>query len=155
MQTIFQKCHFEENGKLSKLFCLILWGLNFPVGPDTPQNKIMQSVRPLKTRSCGVSDPAELSLAGYQTPQNNVHFIADAYSARSDTSQNKVSRVLITRLTKSCWVSEPAEQSFVGYQTPGNKFKYEYFREFETELKNILGCDFGDYMGSICGKKQK
>jgi hypothetical protein len=31
-----------------------------PAGYQTP-----------KTRPCGVSDPAELSLAGYQTPQNN------------------------------------------------------------------------------------
>jgi hypothetical protein len=32
-------------------------------------------------------------------------------------------------------VSDPAEQSSVGYHTPGNNFKYEHFREFETEFK--------------------
>jgi hypothetical protein len=46
----------------------------------------------------------------------------------------------------------------VGYQTLWNKvlrgikpcgtrFKNEYFCEFEKEFKNILGCEFGDYMG--------
>jgi hypothetical protein len=46
----------------------------------------------------------------------------------------------------------------VGYQTPWNKvlrgikpsgttFKNEYFCEFEKEFKNILGCEFGEYMG--------
>jgi hypothetical protein len=71
MQTIFEKCPFEEKGKLLKLFCLILQGLNLPVGSDTLQNKILRGIRPRRTRSCGVSDPAEPSLAGYQTPQNN------------------------------------------------------------------------------------
>jgi hypothetical protein len=45
------------------------------------------------------------------------------------------------RLTKFCGVSDP-----------GNNFKYEYFREFETEFKNILGCEFGDYIVNIRGK---
>jgi hypothetical protein len=71
MQTIFEKCPFKENGKLLKLFSLILRGLNLPVGSDTPQNKILRGIRPRRTRSCGVSDPVELSLAEYQTPQNN------------------------------------------------------------------------------------
>jgi hypothetical protein len=71
MQTIFKKCPFKENGKLLKLFCLIPRGPNLPVGSDTPQKKILRGIRPSKTRSCGVSDPAEPSLAGYQTPQNN------------------------------------------------------------------------------------
>jgi hypothetical protein len=31
-------------------------------------------------------------------------------------------------------------------------FKYEYFCKFETQFKNILKCEFGDYMGSIRGK---
>jgi hypothetical protein len=86
MQTIFKKCPFKENSKLSKLFRLILRGLNLPVRSDTPQNNIL--------------------------------------------------RGLILRLTKFC----------------GNNLKYEYFREFETEFKNILGCEFGDYMGYIRGK---
>jgi hypothetical protein len=59
---------------------------------------------------------------------------------------------LILCLTKSCGVSDPAEQNSAGYQTPGNNFKYEYFHEFETEFKNILGCEFRDYMGLIHGK---
>jgi hypothetical protein len=71
MQTIFEKCPFKENGKLLKLFCLILRGLNLPVGSDTPQNKILRGISPRRTRSYWVPDPAELSLAGYQTPQDN------------------------------------------------------------------------------------
>ncbi len=71
MQTVFVKCPFKENGKLLKFFCLILRGLNLPVGSDTPQNKILRGIRPHRTRSCGVSDPAEPSLARYQTLQNN------------------------------------------------------------------------------------
>ena len=71
MQTIFEQCPFKENGKLSKLFRLVLRGLNLPAGSDTQQNNILLGIRPRRTKSCGVSDPAELSLAGYQTPQNN------------------------------------------------------------------------------------
>jgi hypothetical protein len=71
MQTIFEKCPFKENGKLSKLFHLILRGLNLPAGSDTPQIKILRGIRPHKTRSCGVSGPVEPSLAGYQTRQKN------------------------------------------------------------------------------------
>jgi hypothetical protein len=70
MQTIFKKCPFTENGKLAKLFHLILRDLNLPVRSDTPQNEILRGIRPRGTRSCWVSDPAEPSLAGYQTPQN-------------------------------------------------------------------------------------
>jgi hypothetical protein len=66
MQLIFEKCPFIENGKLSKLYRLDLQVLNLPAGSDIPQNKILRGIRP-----CGVSDPAELRLAGYQTPQNN------------------------------------------------------------------------------------
>jgi hypothetical protein len=65
MQAIFEKCPFKDNGKLLKLFCLILRGLNLPVGSDTPQNKILRGIRPRRTRSCRVSDPVEPSLAGY------------------------------------------------------------------------------------------
>jgi hypothetical protein len=54
-----------------KLFRLVLRGLNLPAGSDTPQNKILRGIRPHGTRPCGVSDPVELSLAGYQTPQNS------------------------------------------------------------------------------------
>jgi hypothetical protein len=59
MQTIFEKRPFKEKDKLLKRFCLILRGLNLPVGSDTPQNKILRGIRPRRTRSCGVSDPAE------------------------------------------------------------------------------------------------
>jgi hypothetical protein len=78
-----------------------------------------------------------------------MYFIADACSAGSDTPQNNVLRGLILRLTKSCGVSDPGEQTSAGNHTPGNNFKYEYFREFKTEFKTILGCEFGDYIGSI------
>ncbi len=155
MQTIFKKFLFKENGKLLNYFigfCGVLicqWGLI---------NR--------RTKSCEVSDPIEQYRAGYQTPRNQVlrgirpaeqwqrcvYFIADACFAGSDTSQNNVLRGLIFLLTKSCRVSDPAEQSSAGYHTPGNNFHYEYFRKFETELKNVLGCEFGDYMGSIHGK---
>jgi hypothetical protein len=79
-------------------------------------------------------------------------FIADACSAWFDTLQNNVLRGLILCLTKSCGVSDPEEQSSAGNYTPGNNFKYKYFHEFETEFKNIFGCEFGDYVGLICGK---
>ncbi len=55
MQTIFEKCPFKENGKLSKLFRLVLRGLNLPAGSDTPQNKILRGIRLRRTRPCGVS----------------------------------------------------------------------------------------------------
>ncbi len=154
MQTIFKKCPFKENGKLLKLFCLILWGLNSPVGSDTPQNKILRGIRPCRTRSCGVSDPAEPSLAGYQTPQNNER---DVYILQQMLVLRGLipCRTMILRLTRSCGVSDPTERSSAAYHTPGNNFKYEYFREFETEFKNILGYEFGDYMGSIHGKNQR
>jgi hypothetical protein len=70
MQMIFEKCPFKENDKLLKLFCLIQRGLNLPVGYDTPQNNILRGISPRRTRSYVVSDPAEPSLAGYQTTQN-------------------------------------------------------------------------------------
>jgi hypothetical protein len=63
-----------------------------------------------------------------------------------------VLRGLILRLTKSCVLSDPAEQSSAGYRNPGNNFKYKYFHEFETEFKNSLGYEFGDYIGLIHGK---
>ena len=103
IQTIFEKCPFKENGKLSKLFRLILRGLNLPVRSDTPQNKILRGIKPRRTRSCGVSDLTELSLAGYQTPQNNGRVVHILY-------QTLVLRGQIPCRTKSCGVSNPAEQ---------------------------------------------
>ncbi len=60
----------------------------------------------------------------------------------------------------------PLNNVLGGYQTPQNKvlqgikprrttFKYEHFHKFETDFKNILGCEFGDYIGLIRGKNQK
>ncbi len=74
-------------------------------------------------------------------------FIADACSAGSDTLQSNLLQGLIIHLTKSCGVSDPPEQSSAGYHSPGKNFNYEYFREFETELKNILGCEFATVYG--------
>jgi hypothetical protein len=71
----------------------------------------------------------------------------------SNTPQNNVLRGLILRLTKSYGALDPTEQSSVGDYSPGNNLKDEYFREFKTEFNNILGCEFGDYMGSIHGIK--
>jgi dTDP-4-amino-4,6-dideoxygalactose transaminase len=34
-------------------------------------------------------------------------------------------------------------------------FEYEYLREFETEFKNILGCESGAHLGSIIEKNQR
>jgi hypothetical protein len=41
-------------------------------GSDTPQNNVLRGLIPRLTKSCGVSDPAEQSPAGYQTPRNNI-----------------------------------------------------------------------------------
>jgi hypothetical protein len=75
MQMILKKCPFNENGKLSKLFRQVLRGLNLPAGSDIPQNKILRGIRPHRMRPCGISDPAELSLAGHQTLQNNCRVV--------------------------------------------------------------------------------
>jgi hypothetical protein len=95
MQTIFKKGPFKENGKLSKLFCLILRCLNLPVGSDTLQKKILKGIRTRRTRSCRVSDTAEPSLAGYQTLQNNDRDVYILWQAH-------VLRGLIPRRTMSC-----------------------------------------------------
>ncbi len=143
MQMIFKKCPFKEAGKLSKLFCLVLRVLTLPAGSDTPQNKILRGIRPRRTRSWGVSDPTELSLAGYQTPQNNgrvVYILQQTLVLQGLIPAEQRPASLIRRLTKSCGVSDPpAEQSPAAYQTPlRNKvlrgikprrttFKYEQF----------------------------
>jgi hypothetical protein len=126
MQPIFKKCPFKENGKPSKLFCLVLRGLILPAGSDTH-----------RTKSCGVSGTTEQDPAGYQTPQNYskscgvsdsaeqwqscVLFIAYTCSAGSDTPQNNVLRGLKPSLTKFCGVSDSAEQSPAGYQNPAEQ----------------------------------
>ncbi len=112
MQTIFEKCPFKENGKLSKLFRLVLQGFNLPAGPDTPQNKILLGIRPRRTRPCGISDPTELSLAGIK-PRRTMAELCTFYSiyctcsAGSDTPLNKALRGIRPRGTKSCGVSNP------------------------------------------------
>ncbi len=121
-QTIFEKCPFMENGKLLKLFCLVSRGLNLPAGSDSLQNKILRGIRPRRTRSCGFR-PHRTQPAGYQTPQNN----------------GRAVYILLQKLVR-------------GIKHRITTFKYAYFCKFKTEFKNILECEFGDYMGSIRGK---
>ncbi len=158
MQMIFEKSpsplkRMASSKNFFAWFCMVLicqWGLI-----------------PRRTKSCPVSDPAEQDPVGYQTPrtkscrvsdsaerwQRCVYFKADTCSVGSDAPQNNVLRGLILCLTKSCGISDPAEQSSAGNHTPGNNFKHEYLNKSETDFKNIFGCEFGDYMGSIRGKK--
>ncbi len=141
MQPIFEKCPFKENVKLSKLFRLVLRGLNLPAGPDTPLNKILRGIRTRRTRPCGVSDPAELSLAEISPAeqwQRCVHFTAYTCSAGSDTPQNNVLRGLIPRLAKSCKVSDPAEQSPAGYQTPRNNIQRLIFLRIRKRIQKYF-----------------
>ncbi len=89
---------------------------------------------PRRTKPCGVSDPAEQSLAGVSDPaeqwQSCVHFITYTCSAGSDTPLNKVLRGIRPRGTKSCGVSNPAEQH--------SKMNFFFFFcEFEKELKRF------------------
>jgi hypothetical protein len=75
------------------------------------------------------------------------------------------SKVRELKLVKD-WQLHGEIYNFAGSDTPLNKvlrgirprgttFKNEYFCEFEKESENILGCEFGDYMGSIRGKNQR
>jgi hypothetical protein len=41
----------------------------------------------------------------------------------------------------------PRNKILRGIKPRGTTFKYQYIREFKTGFKNILGCEFGDYMG--------
>jgi hypothetical protein len=104
MQIIFEKCPFKETGKLSKRFHLILRGLNLSAVPETSQKKICLGIRPSRTRSCRVSDPAELVLRGIR-PRRTMTDMNTFYSKRL-----------------FCGVPDPAEQSSAGYQTAGNNF---------------------------------
>ncbi len=145
MQTIFEKCPFKENGKLSKLFRLVLRSINLSAGsdtPHTPQNKTLRGIRPRRTKSCGVSDPAEQW-------QSYVHFMAYTCSTGSDTLQNNVLQGLIPRLKESRGVSDPAEQSPAGYQTPRNNIQKWIFlriwkriqKYFRVWIRGLYGVD--------------
>ncbi len=76
-------------------------------------------------------------------------------SAGSDTPQNNVLQGLIPRRTMSCESDTPLNKVLRVIRPRGTTFKNEYFSEFEKEFPNILGCEFGDYMGSIRGKTQR
>jgi nicotinamide riboside kinase len=69
--------------------------------------------------------------------------------------QNNVLWGLIPCLTKSCGISDLADKVRWSIKPLGTTFKHNYFREFETEFKNILGYEFGNYMESIRGKNQR
>ncbi len=140
MQTIFKKCPFKENGKLSKLFRLVLRGLNLPMGSDTLQNKILRGIRPRRTRSCGVSDPAELSLVGYQTPQNNSRVV---YILQ----HTLVLRGLIPRRTKYCRVSNPVELHLKTNISASSK------KNSKTFLGVNLGTIWGQFVEKTRGQK--
>jgi hypothetical protein len=123
------------------------------VGYQTPQNKALRGIRPRRTKSCGVSDPAEQW-------QSCVHFIAYTCSAGSDTSQNNVLRGLIPHLTNSCGVSDPRHKVLRGIKPWGTTFKNEYFCEFEKEFKNIFqgvnsGTIWGRFVEKTRGKKSR
>ncbi len=118
-----------------------------------------QGLIPHRTKSCGVSDPAEQDPAGYQTPQNLV-----LRGIRPCRTMAELCTFYSIHLFCGVWY--PAEQWSAGSDAPLNKvlrgirprgttFNNEYFFKFEKEFKNILGCKFVDYMGSIRGKNQR
>ncbi len=140
MQTILEKCPFQENGKLPNLFLLNSQGLSLPAGSDTPQNKSCGVLDPHKTRSCGVSDPTELGLARFQIPQNNesVHFIADACSAGLDTQPKKVLPGVRPWITKFCGLSNPGEHLLNTNISTNSKQNSKIFQRVNS--------------GTICGR---
>ncbi len=73
-------------------------------------------------------------------------------SAGSDTAQNKVLQGLIPRLTKLCGYQTPRNNVLRGIKPRGTTFKYEYFRKFETQFKNILGVNSGTKWGQFVEK---
>jgi hypothetical protein len=127
MQTIFEKCPLKKMASSQNFF---VWFRRVLI--------CQRGLIPCRIKSYGVSDPTELSIAGYQTPQNNGRFVyiftADTCSARSDNPQNNILRGIKPRRTT---------------------LKYEYFCKFETEFKIIPVCVFGAYMGSIRGKNRR
>ncbi len=114
----------NENGKLSKLFCLIPRGPNLHAVSDTPQNMILWGIRPGGTKSCG-----------YQALQNNER---DVYISL----QTLVLRGQIPRLQSPVRYQTPQNKVLRGIKPRGTTFKYKYFRKLETEFKNILGWEF-------------
>ncbi len=96
------------------------------MGSDTQRNKVLQ-----------VSDPAELSPGGMSLRRLQVLYIAGICSSESDTPHNNILRGLIPDI-----------------RPLGTTSKVKYIREFETEPKNILGCESGAHMGSIKGKTE-
>ncbi len=48
--------------------------------------------------------------------------------------------------------SDPAEQLLRSIKPHGTTFEYKYLGKFETELKNNLGCEFGDHKGRFMEK---
>jgi hypothetical protein len=94
--------------------------------------------------------PKGLNLPAEQW-QSCVHFPADARSAVSDTPQNNVPAGHETLLNKILRGIRPrgVKEVLRDVKPRNNR------NEFETELKNILGCEFRDCMGSIRGKNQR
>jgi hypothetical protein len=43
----------------------------------------------------------------------------------------------------------PLNKVLQGIKPRGTTSKYKYFCKFETELKNIPGCEFGDYIYEV------
>ncbi len=72
MQTIFEKCPLESSQNFFVWFRGVLI--------------CQRGLIPRRTTSCGVSDPAEQSPAGYQTPRNNFFFINTNISGNSKQS---------------------------------------------------------------------
>jgi hypothetical protein len=86
-------------------FCLILQGLNLLVGSDMPQKKILRGIGPPEQDPAGYQTPQNQVLQGIRPSRTMTEmciFIADACSAGSDTPHKIVLWGLILRLTKSC-----------------------------------------------------
>jgi hypothetical protein len=115
-----------------------LYTFYLPAGSDTPTEQNPAGYQTRRTRPCGVSDPAELSLRGIR-PRRTMAELYTFYSIH-------VLRGLIPTLQNNV---------LRGIKPRGTTFKNEYFCEFEKEFKNILGCEFGDFMGRIRGKNQR
>jgi hypothetical protein len=89
---------------------------NLPARPDTPQDKILGGIRPRRTRSCGVSDPAELS-----RPRRTVAELCTFYSIHLFCG--------VRNLTEQCPAGSDTPQNNVlrGIKPCGTTLKNEYF----------------------------